>query len=317
MAVGPLVVSLGVGVAVACALALVAPRSTRLAQRVRPYTVASRTSLGRSADVMAVAEPGPIVSGGTLRRLVEPLLRRAATALGGGLGGGDELLAIKLRQAGLFPDVPADRRPQEYRVRQLAGACAFTVVFAGAGVVGGGSAGLVLVLAVLGAVAGVARWRGRVDRAIEQRRQRMRIELYTVNQLLALHVRVGGGVVQALQRVSERGNGDVVNEVRELLRSHRGGRPLASALEQAAKLTPEPNAARTYKLMATGVTYGADLAEGLRALSEDIRDQRAETIKRVATARRAAMLMPIILVLAPIMLLFIAAPLPSIVLGGR
>ncbi|MDQ3974204.1 MAG: type II secretion system F family protein, partial [Actinomycetota bacterium] len=98
---------------------------------------------------------------------------------------------------------------------------------------------------------------------------------------------------------------------------HRSGRRIADALLSAARVTCEPNAARTYKLLANGVEYGADLAEGLLALSQDIRDQRCEALKRAATTRRAAMLVPIIAVLAPVMLLFVAAPLPSLVFGGR
>ena len=60
-----------------------------------------------------------------------------------------------------------------------------------------------------------------------------------------------------------------------------------------------------------------DLGEALRALSDDLRDVRRDELRRQATRRRAAMLVPTIAVLAPIMLLFVIAPLPSIVLGGR
>jgi hypothetical protein len=52
-------------------------------------------------------------------------------------------------------------------------------------------------------------------------------------------------------------------------------------------------------------------------LSEDLRDARREDLRRVATKRRAAMLVPTIAILAPIMLLFIAAPLPSVIFGSR
>ena len=55
----------------------------------------------------------------------------------------------------------------------------------------------------------------------------------------------------------------------------------------------------------------------LVALSEDLRDARREQLHKDAVRRRAAMLVPTIAILAPIMLLFIAAPLPSIVLGHR
>src|SRR5690606_19695317 len=113
------------------------------------------------------------------------------------------------------------------------------------------------------------------------------------------------------------GRGAVVEELAEVLRAHRSGRRVTEALERAARTTPEPHAARTYKLLANGVEYGADLADGLRALSDDIREQRAEAFKRAATKRRAAMLVPIIAILAPVMLLFVAAPLPSIVFGAR
>ena len=54
---------------------------------------------------------------------------------------------------------------------------------------------------------------------------------------------------------------------------------------------------------------------GCAALSEDLRDARRDEMRRTATKRRAAMLVPTIAVLAPIMLLFVAAPLPSIVFG--
>ena len=70
-------------------------------------------------------------------------------------------------------------------------------------------------------------------------------------------------------------------------------------------------------MFAAAAERGVDLADGLRALSEDLRDARREEIRKSATKRRAAMLIPTIAVLAPVMLLFIAAPLPSIVFGSR
>ena len=73
----------------------------------------------------------------------------------------------------------------------------------------------------------------------------------------------------------------------------------------------------TRRLFALAAEQGADLGTALRALSDDVRDVRRDELRRAATRRRAAMLIPTIAVLAPIMLLFVIAPLPSIVLGGR
>ncbi|HEX2029352.1 MAG TPA: type II secretion system F family protein [Nitriliruptorales bacterium] len=306
------------GVAAAGVSSLVVRPTRRLAPRVRPYTVASRTSLGRSADVLAVARPGGALTGGTLRRLFGPPVRALAGRLGRVVDtSSDERLLLQLRQAGLLVDVPVELRVQEYRVRQLGGA--LLGAFAGAGTVLAldTSAAVVVLVGALGFVAGAARWRSRLDRTLQERRGRMQVELYTVNQLLAMHVRVGGGVVQAVQRITQRGSGAVVAELNEALVAHETGLRAAEAFHRIARSTPEPNAARTYRLLAAGAEWGADLAQALLRLSEDVRDARREALRRAATRRRAAMLVPIIAVLAPVMLLFIAAPLPSLIFGVR
>jgi hypothetical protein len=65
------------------------------------------------------------------------------------------------------------------------------------------------------------------------------------------------------------------------------------------------------------VERGSDLAAALLAIGDDLREARREALRKASVKRRAAMLAPTIGVLAPIMLLFVAAPLPSIVLGKR
>jgi pilus assembly protein TadC len=156
-----------------------------------------------------------------------------------------------------------------------------------------------------------------LERAVEARAAQIRLELYTVNHLLAMHVRTGAGAMQAVQRIVQRARGAVAEELADVITWTRSGMPEGEAFRHAAELTPEPSAARTYQLLAAGVERGVDLAAGLLALSEDIRDARREQLHKDAVRRRAAMLVPTIAILAPIMLLFIAAPLPSIVLGHR
>jgi Flp pilus assembly protein TadB len=224
----------------------------------------------------------------------------------------DDALRLALTRAGFF-----DVSPDDYRTR-VAGA---VLVCAGAGAAIGIAVIrdplVALALLLCGALLGATRARGRMDRAIATRRERIRLELYTVNQLLAMHIRTGSGPVQATERIVERGRGAVVEELDGVLTMMRSGTSAPEAFRRAAEVTAEPAAARTYKLFAAGAERGVDLAGGLRALSEDLRDSRRDDIRRTATKRRAAMLVPTIAVLAPVMLLFIAAPLPSIVFGGR
>lgn len=222
-----------------------------------------------------------------------------------------------LRQAGATHGIGADRALAQHLAQRVVSATALGLLAGLATRAAGATAGAAAAALATGAVAGALRERGRLDRLVEQRRERLRIELYTVNQLLALDVRAGAGVQQALDRVARRGRGIAADEIREALAAARAGVPLPEALRQAARLTPEPAAARTYRLLAKGAEYGVDLAAALRALSEDLRIERAQALERTATRRRAAMLLPIIGLLAPVMLLFIAAPLPSIVFGTK
>jgi Flp pilus assembly protein TadB len=299
-------VALCTGVAVAAVASVVVKPSRKLGPRVRPYSVASIVSLG------GVPELAP-ATGGQLNALVGRLAERFGRLMG---EAGEDEMRLKLRQADLFSDVPEERRLAAYRLRQLIS----TIVWIGLGfasaTVLGMRTGGAFAIAGLGGIVGATRWRGRLERAIEDRRMRLRIEVYTVNQLLAMRVRVGGGVVQAVRYVVERGAGVMASELAEVLRLHRSGVPASEALATAARSTPESHVARTYWLLSSAEERGADLASALLALSEDVREARREAMRRTATKRRAAMLIPTIAILAPIMLLFVAAPLPGIVFGG-
>jgi tight adherence protein C len=299
------------GVSAAAAAGLIVRPTPRLASRVRPYTLIPRSRLGRSADIPDLAGEEAWLSGSTFRRLFGPPVLAVAGWLGGLLDArSDQGLRLVLRQAGY-----RDLSPEEYRVRQLGASALGAGAGVGAGLLLAGSAAVVLVLGVLGFVVGATRWRGRLDRGSALRRERLRVELYTVNQLLAMHIKTGGGPIQATQRIVARGSGVVVEELAEVLRMIAGGTPPREAFARAAALTAEPQAARTYELLAAGTERGVDVAAALLAFSEDIRDDRREDLKKAATRRRAAMLVPIIALLAPVMLLFILAPIPRIVFG--
>ena len=310
----PLFAAALAGLSVSIALYYVVRPRTRLAIRTRPYSVVSRSALGRPVEFEALR--GGVSSDSTLWRLFGPPVLAVADALGGVIDSvSGEGLARKIRQAGLFATSDPSQRVQEYRVRQLG--LALTgggVAFALAALLGV-SPLMRLLFLVLGLLWGGSYWRGKLDSAIDDPRTRMRIELYTVNQLLAMRIRVGGGVISAVRDAVERGRGAVIDDLAEALRMHQGGMSAGEAFRRIGEFTPEPHAKRTYLLLATADERGSDLAGALLALSHDIRDDRREALRRRATKRRAAMLFPIIAILAPILIMFVAAPLPWIIFG--
>ena len=121
----------------------------------------------------------------------------------------------------------------------------------------------------------------------------------------------------AVAEITARGRGEVIGELGMALRMHRSGMSAAGAFRRMAEITPESYCARTYKLLASSEEMGVDLAAGLRALADDARRARREALRRSATKKRSAMLIPTIAILAPVMLLFVAAPLPQLILGWK
>ena len=295
-----LVLAVAVGIAAAGATGLVVLPRRRLADKVRPY----RAAAGDHTEAVAPDEgaawiPARAASALRARAQIDSPRNRAR-------------LAAQLRAAGF-----ADASVEQFRVRQFgtAGAMAAAGVALGALVLH--SPAMTLLLAGCGAAVGFTRTPAQLAQRVEARQRRLRLELVTIDQVLAIHVRAGAGPVQAITRIVDRGHGEVVEELRAILASIRSGRAEAEAFRYAATVTAEPHAARTYRLFALAAEQGADLGTALRALSDDLRDVRRDELRRDATRRRAAMLVPTIAVLAPIMLLFVVAPLPSIVLGGR
>lgn len=284
----------------------VVPPPRRLRGRIEPYLTPTLGVSERAAST------------GWLGSVFGPIVRDAADWVGTRLdrtGAGSTLL--RLRQAGWFKGMAEDSMVGAFRVMQLKSLALAVLAALVVGQLLGLSLTLRIILLGLGVVIGSTRVRGRLEKAIEARRERMKIEIYTVNQLMAMRVRAGGGVIQAVKATVDRGSGEVVAELEEALRLHRSGWRGPDAFRRIAELTPEPFCSRTYRLLASAEERGADLAGALLSLSEDVREMRRESIKRNATKRRAAMLAPTIAILAPVLILFVAAPLPYLITGWQ
>lgn len=304
----PMLVLASVTTAISAGLIVrfVIPPPRRLRERVDPYLAPSLSTMNGHRNA------------GPLRSVFGPMIRDIADLVGRLLDrSGSAVTLLRLRQAGWFTGQSESEMLLGYRMAQLK---TVVVVVVGAALVGqvlGASVPVRLVLVGLGLVVGATRTRGRLESAIEARRETMKVEIYTVNQLLAMRVRAGGGVIQAVKGTTGRGSGEVVSELEEALRLHRSGWRGPDAFRRIAELTPEPFCARTYRLLASAEERGADLAGALLSLSEDVRETRRESIKRSATKRRAAMLVPTIAILAPVLILFVAAPLPYLITGWQ
>jgi tight adherence protein C len=303
-----LAVAMLVAVAAGCLGRAAVRQPARLAGRVQPYTAGHRRALGTVRADLGV-DVGAGRSGVML--VFGPLIRQLANGLASVVDASNTTSTeMRVRQAGL------DLTVEQYRTRQLAYTAASVAGGAALGLVVGRSAGVVLLLAAAAAAGlwGATRWRGRVERLIAKRRERMRSELYTVCQLLAVYLRTGDTPAGAVDRLIHRSSGEVVGELAEAAAEIRTGNTPGVAFEHLTATTPEPNAARLYRLLASSWSAGGD-DDALFALGEDIRASRREDLSRLMAKRETAMALPLVMVIGPILILFVAAAIPHIVFG--
>jgi Flp pilus assembly protein TadB len=285
---------------------LVFPQRPSLAKRLHPYATVVRVRLNGTYDTTT-----KVVSENYFQEFLRPVyeaLTRVVVKISSFES--EDSLSLRLEQAGMDPSVTAYRALLTKRVliNAAVGLCAGVAIKKPVGVI---------FFPVVLSVIAFSRTQASIDAKIEQRRSTMRAELYTIDQLLALHIRTGSGVVQALQSIVRRTRGIIPGECEAVLNRARTGQSIEDSLYIAAQKSPEPHAVRMYKLLAAASHRGVDLTGALLDLAYDLRRSLREDVKATSAKRRAAMLIPTIGILAPIMLLFIAAPIPSIVLGGR
>lgn len=275
------------------------------ARRIAPYTEVSRARLGVAIE----ATPQPLVLGEAARRLLGPLATSgAAWLVRVARVTDDETLGRRLRQAG------APMTVEEYRRRHLRWSVATPLACATVGAVAGSTL-LALVFLALGALGGVRRMPDQLRSMTRRRSTRIRSDLPTIAGLLSPKIENNKSLAVAVGSLVEVGSGPVIDDLARALHTTAAGYGLARAFELVAAETPEPSAARFYRFLATATTGGIDLPNALLEQADELRAQRREEVERAAAKRQMSMVIPNLALMAPVMILFLLAPVPQMIFG--
>ena len=173
-----------------------------------------------------------------------------------------------------------------------------------------GSPGLVptLVLVTLGAAAGALGRDRRLGAQVARRKERMRAELPTVAELLALSVAAGEGTTAALDRVSRVGDGALVAELRRVLADTRSGTSLVSALQALADRVDLPELDRFVAALVVAVERGTPLSPVLQAQASDARESGRRALIEAGGRKEIAMMVPVVFLVLPVSVLFALFP---------
>lgn len=163
-------------------------------------------------------------------------------------------------------------------------------------------------LAALGAAAGLLTRRLRRRRAADARALRLRQELPTVADTLALSVLAGTSVAEAIQQFCIDSKGVATAELSAVVADHRTGPSLPEALARAAEHTAHAEASRLYDLLGHAHRSGGRLADSLAGLAVDYRAALARDLTAEGGRRALAAYGPILALMVPVTLLFLMYP---------
>ena len=163
-------------------------------------------------------------------------------------------------------------------------------------------------LIALGAGSGLLGQRLHRRHAAEAQALRLRRELPTVADTLALSVLAGESVAGALERFAATSQGVAAAEMAAIAAEHHGGRGLPEALNLATARSAHPEAGRLYDLLGHAHRSGGRLADALAELAVDYRAALARDLTAEGGRRALASYGPILALMVPVTLLFLMYP---------
>ncbi len=234
-----------------------------------------------------------------------PLLRAATDTVGGVLGGSASVQR-RLVRLGSASSV------EQFRVRQVtwgvAGFTASAVVATFVWSARGGYVPALLVLCLVGFLAGVLGCDNRLSAQVRAREDRMRAEFPVVADLMALAVAAGESPVAGLERILRVIHGSLGEEIGRVLADVRTGTPVASAFDALAARTGVPSIARFAEGMAVAIERGTPLVDVLHAQAADVREATRRDLIEAGGRKEVAMMIPVVFLILPVTVVFAFFP---------
>jgi tight adherence protein C len=200
---------------------------------------------------------------------------------------------------------------EQFRVEQLAWGVAVAAAASLLIVIRGFEQAQLLALIFVVGSAGVAGVMAR-DRLltvhVQRRRDRLRSELPTIVEMLAMAVSAGAGLTQALERISRIGSGVLPTELARVLADVRVGLQLVPALQRMADRNESPELRRFVDAVVISVERGTPLADVLIAQAADSRESERRALIESGGRKEIGMMIPVVFLVLPLSVVFVLFP---------
>lgn len=200
---------------------------------------------------------------------------------------------------------------EQFRIEQLvwgaAGATVAATLILLRGVLATDLVASVVVVGIAGLLGLLARDQV-LTREVNRRNERLRAELPTMVEMLAMAVSAGSGLLSALDRVSRVGSGVMASEIERVLSDVRVGLPLIPALQRMAARNEPTELRRFVEAVTVSVERGTPLAEVLIAQAADAREAERRALIESGGRKEIGMMVPVVFLVLPLSVVFVLFP---------
>ena len=272
------------------------PTPPRLSDRVVPYL--GRPEWRAAAVPQAVQRPKKMTDA-----LSDPLLSLASRLVA--ISSGD--VSVQRRLDALGKGVSLEQFRLEQLLWGIGGSTVATVILVFRGI---GQTHLLpsLLVIAIGAVAGVLARERALTVEVRRRAERLRAELPTMVEMLAMAVGAGAGLLAALDRVSRIGSGVVASELDRVVADIRVGLPLVPALQHMADRNESQELRRFVDAVSVSVERGTPLADVLAAQAGDAREAERRALIESGGRKEIGMMVPVVFLVLPLSVVFVLFP---------
>lgn len=261
-------------------------------------------TLGAQAEGRAKSAAEDELEGTFYERVIHPLLERTGERFFRKKGGGEAGLAEKLMRAGN----PGNLTPAQFRALQLLMALGLASFFLFPSLISGGNPIFFLFAAVGGAFGYVGPnfWLGA---KITGRQKAIRKALPDMLDLLTTSVEAGLGFDQAVQKIVEKTEGPLSEELNRMLQEVKIGKPRREALRALAKRTEVEELNTLVSAVIQADQLGVSIGNILRIQSEQMRVRRRQAVEEAAQKLPIKMLFPMIFFIFPTIFIVVLGPI--------
>jgi len=170
-------------------------------------------------------------------------------------------------------------------------------------------AGIVWVLAVI-VIVSVGIWLPEIalQRIVEKRQTAIRRALPDALDLLVVSVEAGVGFDGAMQKVVEKGQGPLRDEMARVLEEVRLGKSRADALRDMGRRTQVPDLISFVAAVQQAETLGVSIAKVLRVQADAARERRSQRARETAAKLPVKLLFPLVFCIFPSLFIVILGP---------